>query len=78
MQLLSHSQYSQAFRPLFLLEFVVLPPLSPRSREYSVSLNRFAEVVRAKKQAEAAVAQAQRNLEAAKKAVTQVVDQACE
>ena len=78
LQVLFDNQYSHAIRPTDLFEIEVPPALDPRTREYSESINRFAEVVRAKKQAEAAVAQAQRNLEAAKKAVTQVVDQACE
>ena len=78
LQVLSDNQYSHAIRPTDLFEIEVPPALDPRTCEYSESINRFAEVVRAKKQAEAAVAQAQRNLEAAKKAVTQVVDQACE
>ena len=78
MQVLFENQLSRAIRPSDLFEIEVPPALDPRTREYSESINRFAEVVRAKKQAEAAVAQAQRDLKAAKKAVTQVVDQACE
>lgn len=77
-QALTEAARMRAIRPTDLFEIEVPPALDPRTREYSESINRFAEVVRAKKQAEAAVAQAQRNLEAAKKAVTQVVDQACE
>lgn len=77
-QALTEAASIRAIRPTDLFEIEVPPALDPRTREYSESINRFAEVVRAKKQAEAAVAQAQRNLEAAKKAVTQVVDQACE
>ena len=50
----------------------------PRQVGKTESINRFAEVVRAKKQAEAAVAQAQRNLEAAKKTITEVLNQICE
>lgn len=78
LQVLSDNQYSHAIRPSDLFEIEIPPALDPRTREYSESINRFAEVVGAKKQAEAAVAQAQRNLEAAKKAVTQAVDQTCE
>ncbi|MZJ27325.1 hypothetical protein GT516_05815 [Collinsella sp. BIOML-A4] len=78
MQVLFENQLSRAIRPSDLFEIEVPPALDPRTREYSKSINHFAEVVRAKKQAEAAVAQAQRDLKAAKKAVTQVVDQACE
>ena len=78
LQVLSDNQYSHAIRPTDLFEIEVPPALDPRTREYSESINRFAEVVRTKKQAEAAVAQAQRDLEAAKKAVTQAVDQTCE
>lgn len=78
MQVLFENQLSRAIRPSDLFEIEVPPALDPRTREYSESINHFAEVVRAKKQAEAAVAQAQRDLKAAKKAVTQVVDQACE
>lgn len=78
LQVLSDNQYSHAIRPSDLFEIEVPPALDPRTREYSESINRFAEVVRTKKQAEAAVAQAQRDLEAAKKAVTQAVDQTCE
>lgn len=77
-QALTEAASIRAIRPSDLFEIEVPSALDPRTREYSESINRFAEVVRAKKQAEAAVAQAQRNLEAAKKAVTQVVDQACE
>lgn len=75
-QALSEVASIRAIRPSDLFEIEVPPALDPRTREYSESINRFAEVVKAKKQAEDAVAQAQRNLEAAKKAVTQVVDQA--
>lgn len=77
-QALTEAARMRAIRPTDLFEIEVPPALDPRTREYSESINRFAEVVRAKKQAEAAVAQAQRNLEAAKKAVTQAVDQTCE
>lgn len=77
-QALTEAARMRAIRPTDLFEIEVPPALDPRTREYSESINRFAEVVRAKKQAEAAVAQAQRSLGAAKKAVTQVVDQACE
>lgn len=77
-QALTEAASIRAIRPSDLFEIEVPPALDPRTREYSESINRFAEVVGAKKQAEAAVAQAQRDLEAAKKAVTQVVDQACE
>lgn len=77
-QALTEAANIHAIRPSDLFEIEVPPALDPRTREYSESINRFAEVVRAKKQAEAAVAQAQRDLEAAKKSVTQVVDQACE
>ena len=77
-QALTEAADIRAIRPTDLFEIEVPPALDPRTREYSESINRFAEVVKAKKQAEAAVAQAQRNLEGAKKAVTQVVDQTCE
>lgn len=77
-QALTEGASIRAIRPSDLFEIEVPPALDPRTREYSESINHFAEVVKAKKQAEAAVAQAQRNLEAAKKAVTQVIDQACE
>ena len=77
-QALSEAARMRAIRPADLFEIEVPPALDPRTREYSESINRFAEVVKAKKQAEAAVAQAQRNLEAAKNAVTKVLDQACE
>lgn len=77
-QALTEAGRMRAIRPTDLFEIEVPPALDPRTREYSESINCFAEVVRAKKQAEAAVAQAQRDLEAAKKAVTQVVDQASE
>ena len=78
LQALTEAARMRAIRPSDLFEIEVPAALDPRTREYSESINRFAEVVKAKKQAEAAVAQAQRNLEAAKKAVTQVIDQACE
>ena len=78
LQVLSDNQYSHAIRPSDLFEIEVPPALDPRTREYSESINRFAEVVRAKKQAEAAVAQAQRNLEVAKKTITEVLDQISE
>lgn len=77
-QALTEGASIRAIRPSDLFEIEVPPALDPRTRKYSESINHFAEVVKAKKQAEAAVAQAQRDLEAAKKAVTQVVDQACE
>lgn len=77
-QALTEAASIRAIRPSDLFEIEIPPALDPRTREYSESINHFAEVVRAKKQAEAAVAQAQRDLKAAKKAVTQVVDQACE
>lgn len=77
-QALTEAASIRAIRPSDLFEIEVPPALDPRTREYSESINRFAEVVRTKKQAEAAVAQALRNLEGAKKAVTQVVDQTCE
>lgn len=77
-QALTEASRMRAIRPTDLFEIEVPPALDPRTREYGESINRFAEVVRTKKQAEAAVAQAQRDLEAAKKAVTQVVDQASE
>lgn len=77
-QALTEAARMRAVRPTDLFEIEVPPALDPRTREYSESINRFAEVVKAKKQAEAAVAQAQRNLEAAKKAVTKVLDQASE
>ena len=78
LQALTEASRMRAIRPSDLFEIEVPAALDPHTREYSESINRFAKVVKAKKQAEAAVAQAQRNLEAAKKAVTQVVDQACE
>ncbi len=78
MQVLFENQLSRAIRPSDLFEIEVPPALDPRTREYSESINRFAEVVRAKKQAEAAVAQAQRNLEVAKKTITEVLDQISE
>lgn len=78
MQVLFENQLSRAIRPSDLFEIEVPPALDPRTREYSESINHFAEVVRAKKQAEAAVAQAQRDLKAAKKAVTEVLDQISE
>jgi hypothetical protein len=77
-QALTEAASIRAIRPSDLFEIEVPPALDPRTREYSESINRFAEVVRTKKQAEATVAQAQRDLEGAKKAVTQVVDQTCE
>lgn len=77
-QALTEAARMRAIRPTDLFEIEVPPALDPRTREYSESINRFAEVVKAKKQAEAAVAQAQRNLEAAKKAVAETLDQACE
>lgn len=77
-QALTEAASIRAIRPSDLFEIEVPPALDPRTREYSESINRFAEVVRAKKQAEAAVAQAQRNLEAAKKTITEVLDQICE
>lgn len=77
-QALTEAARMRAIRPTDLFEIEVPPALDPRTREYSESINHFAEVVKAKKQAEAAVAQAQRSLEAAKKAVTKVLDQACE
>lgn len=76
MRVLSENQYTRAVRPSDLLEIEIPPALDPRTREYSESINRFAEVVKAKKQAEAAVAQAQRDLEAANKAVTETLEQA--
>lgn len=76
MQVLSENQYTRAVRSSDLLEIEVPPALDPRTREYSESINRFAEVVKAKKQAEISVAQAQRNLEAANKAVTEALEQA--
>lgn len=77
-QALTDAARMRAIRPTDLFEIEVPPALDPRTREYSESINHFAEVVKAKKQAAAAVAQAQRSLEAAKKAVTKVLDQACE
>ena len=68
-QALTEAASIRAIRPSDLFEIEVPPALDPRTREYSESINRFAE---------AAVAQALRNLEGAKKAVTQVVDQTCE
>ena len=76
MRVLSENQYTRAVRPSDLLEIEVPPALDPRTREYSESINRFAEVVRAKKQAEISVAQAQRNLKAANKAVAEALKQA--
>lgn len=78
LQALTEASRMRAIRPSDLFEIEVPAALDPHTREYSESINRFAKVVKAKKQAEAAVAQAQRNLEAAKKAVTKVLDQACE
>lgn len=78
LQALTEASRMRAIRPSDLFEIEVPAALDPHTCEYSESINRFAEVVKAKKQAEAAIAQAQRNLEAAQKAVTQVVDQACE
>lgn len=77
-QALTEGASIRAIRPSDLFEIEVPPALDPRTREYSESVNHFAEVVKAKKQAEAAVAQAQRNLEAAKKAVVEALDQTCE
>ena len=77
-QALTEAAGIRAIRPNDLFEIEVPPALDPRTREYSESINRFAEVVKAKKQAEAAVAQAQRDLAAAKKTITEVVDQICE
>ena len=77
-QALTEAARMRAIRPADLFEIEVPPALDPRTREYRESINHYAEVVKAKKEAEAAVAQAQRDLEAAKKAVTQLVDQACE
>ena len=77
-QALTEAARMRAIRPTDLFEIEVPPALDPRTREYSESINRFAEVVKAKKQAEAAVAQAQRNLEAAKKAVSETLEQASE
>ena len=76
MQVLSENQHTRAVRPSDLLEIEVPPALDPRTREYSESINHFAEVVKAKKQAEISLAQAQRNLKAANKAVTEALDQA--
>ncbi len=76
MRVLSENQYTRAVRPSDLLEIEVPPALDPRTREYSESIKRFAEVVRAKKQAEISVAQAQRNLKAANKAVAEALKQA--
>lgn len=77
-QALTEAASIRAIRPSDLFEIEVPPALDPRTREYSDSINRFAEVVRAKMQAEAAVAQAQRNLEVAKKTITEVLDQISE
>lgn len=77
-QALTDAARMRAIRPTDLFEIEVPPALDPRTREYSESINHFAEIVKAKKQAEAAVAQAQRSLEAAKKAVAETLDQACE
>lgn len=77
-QALTEAASIRAIRPNDLFEIEVPPALDPRTREYSESTNRFAEVVETKKQAEAAVAQAQRNLEVAKKTITEVLDQICE
>lgn len=77
-QALTEAASIRAIRPNDLFEIEVPPVLDPRTREYSESINRFAEVVKAKKQAEAAVAQAQRNLEVAKKAVSEALEQTCE
>lgn len=49
MQVLSESQYTRAVHPSDLLEIEIPPALDPRTREYSESINRFAEVVKAKK-----------------------------
>lgn len=78
LQALTEASRMRAIRPSDLFEIEVPPALDPRTREYSESINRFAEVVKAKKQAEAAVAQAQRNLEVAKKAVSEALEQTCE
>lgn len=75
---LTEASRMRAIRPTDLFEIEVPPALDPRTREYSESINRFAEVVKAKKQAEAAVTQAQRSLEAAKKAVSETLEQASE
>ncbi len=77
-QALTEASRMRAIRPTDLFEIEVPPALDPRTREYSESINRFVEVVKAKKQAEAAVAQAQRNLEAAKRAVSETLEQASE
>ena len=77
-QALTEAASIRAIRPSDLFEIEVPPALDPRTREYSDSINRFAEVVRAKKQAEAAVAQAQRSLEVAKKTIPEVLNQICE
>lgn len=77
-QALTEAARMRAIRPTDLFEIEVPPALDPRTREYSESINRFAEVVKAKKQAESAVAQAQRDLETAKKAVAETLDRACE
>lgn len=77
-QALTEAARMRTIRPTDLFEIEVPPALDPRTREYSESINRFAEVVKAKKQAESAVAQAQRDLETAKKAVAETLDQACE
>lgn len=77
-QALTEAARMRAIRPTDLFEIEVPPALDPRTREYSESINRFAEVVKAKKQAESAVAQAQRDLETAKKAVSETLEQASE
>lgn len=76
LQVLSDNQYSHAIRPSDLFEIEIPPALDPRTREYSESINCFAEVVKAKKQAEISVAQAQRNLKIANKAVAEALEQA--
>lgn len=78
LQALTEASRMRAIRPSDLFEIEVPAALDPHTREYSESINRFAEVVKTKKQAEAAVAQAQRNLEAAKKAVSETLEQASE
>ncbi len=77
-QALTEATRIRAIRPSDLFEIEVPPALDPRTHEYSESINRFAKVVRAKKKAEAAVAQAQRDLLVAKQAVTEVVNRICE
>lgn len=76
LQVLSDNQSSYAIRPSELFEIEIPSVLNPRTREYSDSINRFAEVVKAKKQAEEAVAQAQRDLEVATKTVSEALEQA--